>query len=284
MAPSRDILRAGALCAAVAAAASALQRGRGLGLGLTAFTLAQPPLRSAAPPAAARVASAWPQLAARGAGASPHASGFAGVAGGSALALCAAFTAVVGAVVRASRVACRVSKEAKAHKARVRARELDKGHTFTNDNGGYRINGGPGRPGSPHAWTENVRWAHRFKRRIHLRKKLEGTPARPRLAVFRSKEHIHVNVVDDTVGTGITLLTITTRQAGTKEEIRVAQGAEKNNQYGNTVEAAEIVGRAVAKMCLEKNITKVVFDRGGFPYEGRVMALAEAARSAGLQF
>eukprot|EP00929_Paragymnodinium_shiwhaense_P107631 TRINITY_DN738_c0_g1_i1.p1 TRINITY_DN738_c0_g1~~TRINITY_DN738_c0_g1_i1.p1 ORF type:complete len:278 (-),score=68.47 TRINITY_DN738_c0_g1_i1:98-931(-) len=148
---------------------------------------------------------------------------------------------------------------------------------------GYRINGEPGKPGSPHYWTEKIRWCHRFKTRIHIRRKVEGNTARPRLAVFRSKEHIHVNVVDDTIGTGKTLATSTTRQKHNKEEIKkVDEKSEKFRSW--TMEAAEVVGRDIAKKCLDNNITQVVFDRGGFPYQGRVKALAEAARSAGLQF
>jgi len=149
---------------------------------------------------------------------------------------------------------------------------------------GYRITGGPGYPGSPHAWTEPIRWCQRFKRRITIRRKMEGTIARPRLAVFRSKEHLHVNVVDDTQGNGITLLTSTTRQKHNMEAIRETQGVERGKEKTWSEEAAEIIGRDVAKRCLEKDITMVCFDRGGFPYGGRVKALAEAARSAGLQF
>eukprot|EP00929_Paragymnodinium_shiwhaense_P107632 TRINITY_DN738_c0_g2_i2.p1 TRINITY_DN738_c0_g2~~TRINITY_DN738_c0_g2_i2.p1 ORF type:complete len:303 (-),score=76.54 TRINITY_DN738_c0_g2_i2:253-1083(-) len=148
---------------------------------------------------------------------------------------------------------------------------------------GYRINGEPGKPGSPHYWTEKIRWCHRFKTRIHIRRKVEGNTARPRLAVFRSKEHMHVNVIDDTIGTGKTLACSTTRQKHNKEEIKkVDEKSEKFRSW--TMEAAEVVGRDIAKKCLDANITQVVFDRGGFPYQGRVKALAEAARSAGLQF
>jgi len=104
------------------------------------------------------------------------------------------------------------------------------------------------------------------------------------MAVFRSLKHMHVNVVDDTIGTGVTLLTCTTKQKPILEEIRKLQGAEKGQEKTWSVDAAELVGRELAKRCLEQNITQVVFDRGGFPYEGRVQALAEACRSGGLQF
>lgn len=149
---------------------------------------------------------------------------------------------------------------------------------------GYRISGAPGRPGSPHAWTEPIRWIRRFKRRISIRKRIEGTCARPRLAVFRSQQHIHVNVVDDTIGKGITLITSTTKQKHNLEEIQKTDGAEDRKGRTWTLGAAEIIGKDVAKQCLEKKITQVVFDRGGFRYDGRVKAVAEAARSAGLQF
>jgi len=161
---------------------------------------------------------------------------------------------------------------------------VDKWKQFKMQNMGYRISGAPGYPGSPHKWTEPIRWCQRFKRRIHIRRKVEGTCARPRMAVFRSQHHMHVNIVDDTIGNGITLLTCTTKQRNNLEEIRKLQGAEKGWEKTWSEEAAEVVGRDVAKRCLEKNITMVVFDRGGFPYEGRVKALAEAARSGGLQF
>eukprot|EP00435_Cladocopium_sp_Y103_P062696 s1255_g24.t1 len=149
---------------------------------------------------------------------------------------------------------------------------------------GYRIKGAPGWNGSPHTYTEPIRWVHRFRRRIHIRRKVEGTSVRPRLAVFRSRMHMHALVVDDTVGTGLTMVHVTSKQAGSLEKIRSKQGCEKGDEKTWSVEAAEIVGEEIAKQCLEKGITMVVFDRGGFRYEGRVKALAEAARTGGLQF
>eukprot|EP00440_Ansanella_granifera_P001277 gb/GFBE01001375.1/.p1 GENE.gb/GFBE01001375.1/~~gb/GFBE01001375.1/.p1 ORF type:complete len:105 (+),score=40.78 gb/GFBE01001375.1/:1-315(+) len=104
------------------------------------------------------------------------------------------------------------------------------------------------------------------------------------MAVFRATNHMHVNIIDDTIGNGVTLVTVTTKQRENLDAIREKQGCEKGSEKTWSIEAAEIVGAEVAKQCLEKNITMVVFDRGGFPYEGRVQALAEAARSGGLQF
>lgn len=96
---------------------------------------------------------------------------------------------------------------------------------------------------------------------------------------------MHVNVVDDTIGSGVTLLTSTTRQKHNMEAICKEQGIDVPKNANTWCDkAAEIVGQDVAKRCLEQNITMVCFDRGGFHYEGRVKALAEAARSAGLQF
>jgi large subunit ribosomal protein L18 len=108
------------------------------------------------------------------------------------------------------------------------------------------------------------------RRRIHtrIRKKLAGTAARPRLAVFRSIKHIYVQVIDDRSGT--TLVS--------------ASSAEKGAGNGGNVEGAKAIGKLVAERAKEKGITSVVFDRGGFLYHGRVKALADAAREAGLQF
>eukprot|EP00913_Durusdinium_trenchii_P026219 g24598.t1 len=147
---------------------------------------------------------------------------------------------------------------------------------------GYRIHGGPGWNGSPHTYTDPIRWVHRFRRRIHIRRKVEGTSARPRLAVFRSKTHMHALVVDDTIGTGVVMAHVTSKQAAAAEKIRSKQGCGKGEEKTWSIEAAEVIGEEVAKQCLDKGITMVVFDRGGFRYEGRVKALAEAARTGGL--
>ena len=105
-----------------------------------------------------------------------------------------------------------------------------------------------------------------------LRNRFSGTAERPRLAVFRSNNHMYAQIIDDTVGK--TLVSASTLDKDVKAEL------EKTNN----VEAATVVGTVVAKKALEKGITTVVYDRGGFVYEGKVKALAEAAREAGLQF
>ena len=105
-----------------------------------------------------------------------------------------------------------------------------------------------------------------------LRNRFSGTAERPRLAVFRSNYHMYAQIIDDTVGK--TLVSASTLDKDVKAEL------EKTNN----VEAATVVGTVVAKKALEKGITTVVYDRGGFVYEGKVKALAEAAREAGLEF
>ena len=105
-----------------------------------------------------------------------------------------------------------------------------------------------------------------------LRNRFSGTAERPRLAVFRSNNHMYAQIIDDTVGK--TLVSASTLDNDVKAEL------EKTNN----VEAATVVGTVVAKKALEKGITTVVYDRGGFVYEGKVKALAEAAREAGLEF
>ena len=105
-----------------------------------------------------------------------------------------------------------------------------------------------------------------------LRNRFSGTAERPRLAVFRSNNHMYAQIIDDTVGK--TLVSASTLDKDVKAEL------EKTNN----VEAATVVGTVVAKKALEKGITTVVYDRGGFEYEGKVKALAEAAREAGLEF
>ena len=97
-------------------------------------------------------------------------------------------------------------------------------------------------------------------------------PARPRLAVFRSLKHIYAQVIDDTTGT--TLVAASDSEPALREQ---AKGNKKTDD-------AKVVGEAVAKRALERGISQVVFDRGGFLYHGRVKALAEAARGAGLEF
>ena len=105
-----------------------------------------------------------------------------------------------------------------------------------------------------------------------LRNNLAGTAERPRLAVFRSNNHMYAQIIDDTVGN--TLVSASTLEKEVKADI------EKTNN----VDAAEKLGTIIAKRALEKGITAVVFDRGGFVYQGKVKALADAAREAGLEF
>ena len=112
----------------------------------------------------------------------------------------------------------------------------------------------------------------RVKKHMKVRNRLSGTAERPRLAVFRSNNHMYAQIIDDTVGK--TLVSASTLDKDVKAE------CEKTNN----VEAAAVVGKVVAKKALEKGITTVVYDRGGFVYEGKVKALAEAAREAGLEF
>ena len=105
-----------------------------------------------------------------------------------------------------------------------------------------------------------------------LRNRFSGTAERPRLAVFRSNNHMYAQIIDDTVGN--TLVSASTLQKEVKAEL------EKTNN----VEAAAYLGTVIAKKALEKGITTVVFDRGGFIYHGKIKALADAAREAGLNF
>ncbi|MDD3794610.1 MAG: 50S ribosomal protein L18 [Lachnospiraceae bacterium] len=112
----------------------------------------------------------------------------------------------------------------------------------------------------------------RVNKHKKIRNRFSGTTERPRLAVFRSNNHMYAQIIDDTVGK--TLVSASTLQKDVKAEL------EKTNN----VDAASYLGTVIAKKALEKGITTVVFDRGGFIYQGKVKALAEAAREAGLEF
>jgi large subunit ribosomal protein L18 len=112
----------------------------------------------------------------------------------------------------------------------------------------------------------------RNKRHYRIRNKVQGTAAKPRLAVFRSNNHIYAQIIDDTVGNTIA--------ASSTLEAEVAGKVENTSN----IEAAKAVGESVAKKALDKGISEVVFDRGGYIYHGRVAALADAARQAGLKF
>jgi large subunit ribosomal protein L18 len=112
----------------------------------------------------------------------------------------------------------------------------------------------------------------RERRKLRIRKKVTGTPERPRLTVFRSARHIYAQVIDDTSGTTLAhASTLSKDLRGTLEE-------------DNKVAAAKKVGALIAKLCKSKQIGKVAFDRNGYRYHGRVSALAQAAREAGLEF
>ena len=112
----------------------------------------------------------------------------------------------------------------------------------------------------------------REKKHRRLRNRFSGTAERPRLAVFRSNNHMYAQIIDDTVGT--TLVSSSTHQKEEKAEL------EKTNN----VDAAAYLGKVIAERAIEKGIKDVVFDRGGFIYQGKVQALADAAREAGLNF
>jgi len=114
--------------------------------------------------------------------------------------------------------------------------------------------------------------AARTRRHIRVRKALAGTPERPRLAVFRSSNHIYVQVIDDEARQTIVAA------SDLEESVRKARDGKKKS------DVAALVGESLAKKAKEKGITVVVFDRGGFRYQGRVKALAEAARKGGLNF
>ena len=108
----------------------------------------------------------------------------------------------------------------------------------------------------------------RAARHSRLRKKLVGTPERPRLAVFRSAKHIYAQIVDDTKG----------------HTLVAASSVEKELTAGGNKEGAKTVGTKLAERAKEKGINSVVFDRGGFRYHGRIAALADGAREGGLEF
>ena len=120
--------------------------------------------------------------------------------------------------------------------------------------------------------TKNDKNKARLKRHLRVRKKISGTAARPRLSVFRSSKHIYVQLIDD-VG-GVTLASASTVD-------KELSGKVKN---GGDVEAARQVGELIAQRAKAKGFENVVFDRGGYLYHGRIQALADAAREAGLQF
>jgi len=111
------------------------------------------------------------------------------------------------------------------------------------------------------------------RRNVHdrIRKKIQGTAQRPRLNVYRSLNHIYVQLIDDSKG-------------ATLVSANSAEGEKGQRRSGGNVASAKQVGKAIAERAKQKGITRIVFDRGGYIYHGRVKALADAAREAGLQF
>ena len=118
----------------------------------------------------------------------------------------------------------------------------------------------------------NIRQQARLKRKKRIRKKIYGTTERPRLSVFRSSRHIYAQIIDDTAGR--TLVAASTVDQQTKDAPK----------FKNKVEAANFVGKIVGERALNQGIKKVVFDRNGFLYHGRVKSLSEGARKTGLVF
>ncbi|QVK18062.1 50S ribosomal protein L18 [Mycoplasmatota bacterium] len=110
----------------------------------------------------------------------------------------------------------------------------------------------------------------RKKRHLRIRQKISGTPNMPRLNVFRSARHIEAQLIDDTKQ-------VTLVSASTKEK-------ELNVKNGGNIEAAKLIGKLIAERAQEKDVKKIIFDRAGYLYHGRVKAMAEAAREAGLEF
>ncbi|MGH7873537.1 MAG: 50S ribosomal protein L18 [Candidatus Binatia bacterium] len=113
----------------------------------------------------------------------------------------------------------------------------------------------------------------RLRRKVRVRKKVQGTDQRPRICVFRSNKHVYAQVISD--DRGVTLVSVSTLS-------KDVLGADESSNKG--VSAAKQVGIALAKVCKEKNITRVVFDRNGFLYHGQVKAVADGAREGGLEF
>ena len=113
--------------------------------------------------------------------------------------------------------------------------------------------------------------AARHRRKVRIRKKISGTPERPRLVVFRSNLHIYAQLVDDTTGSTLASASTLTLLKG--------EGKSHCNKAGG-----EVVGKEIARLAKEKSISRVVFDRNGYIYHGRIKAVADGAREAGLEF
>ena len=117
---------------------------------------------------------------------------------------------------------------------------------------------------------QKAKKARQLRRRHHVRSRIVGTPERPRLTVFRSSKHIYAQLIDDLTGTTLAAA--------------ASLGKESAVKYGGNVKAAKVVGSKIAEEAKAKGIAKVAFDRGHYRYHGRVAALADAAREAGLSF
>jgi large subunit ribosomal protein L18 len=120
--------------------------------------------------------------------------------------------------------------------------------------------------------TLNLRAKARLKRKHRIRKNLKGTPSRPRMSVFRSARHIYAQVIDDT--SGLTLVAASSQETTVKEQPK----------FDNKIATATFVGKLIAERAVGQGIKQIVFDRNGFLYHGRVKALSEGAREAGLDF
>ena len=118
-----------------------------------------------------------------------------------------------------------------------------------------------------------IRLIGRERRHKIIRKKLSGAKERPRLSIYRSLNHLYAQIIDDT--SGHTILSLSTLSPGLSDRIKKDSG---------NVKGAQFLGEALAELCKKKGISKIVFDRSGYLYHGRVEALAEAARKGGLEF
>jgi large subunit ribosomal protein L18 len=119
---------------------------------------------------------------------------------------------------------------------------------------------------------QKLKFQRRLRRSHHVRRHLRGTPARPRLTVFRSSKHIYAQLIDDE--SGVTLACASSQTAAVKGAVA----------YGGNIKAAQAVGKHLAEVAKERGILLVAFDRGHYRYHGRVKALADAAREGGLKF
>lgn len=128
--------------------------------------------------------------------------------------------------------------------------------------------------------AEHKKTVGRWRRHMRIRKKLIGTPQKPRLCIYRSSKHIYCQLIDDTYvdksgnRSGKVIAGCSTLSPSIKKEVN----------YGGNKDAATVVGKEIAKIAKDKSIETVIFDRAGFKYHGRVKALAEAAREGGLKF